>query len=156
MMPRTLAELDRVRKDCTAMLNRRAVASALIAVVPVPGIDVSTDLALMLQLFPAITRKFGLSSEQIEELDEATRVMLLLIIASMGNKLVGMIITEEIVLIVLLKAGARITATKLVRFIPIAGQIVAAGISFGAMKYLGNELIDHCCEVCRTFIIAKE
>ncbi|MEX1029125.1 MAG: hypothetical protein WDZ91_03650 [Paenibacillaceae bacterium] len=134
------------------MLNRRAVASALAAVVPIPGIDLGTDIAIMLQLLPAINRKFGLSPEQIDELDEATRVATLLIISSMGRQFVSKVITEEIIMLLLLKAGIRVTLKRMIRFIPIAGQIVSAGISFSAMKYLGNQLINDCAMVCERVI----
>ena len=69
---------------------------------------------------------------------------------------VSKVIAGEIIQLLILKAGVSILIKKLIKFIPIAGQIVSAGISYGAMEYLGTALIDDCYEVCRMRIIAME
>ena len=47
------------------------------------------------------------------------------------------------------RVGARYASKSLLRFVPFAGQIAAAGISFGAMKLVGNSHIDDCYETVR-------
>jgi hypothetical protein len=66
LLPDTVDELDRVRKACRAMVRRRAATSGGLTLVPLPGIDVAGDVALLMELIPAINRKFGLTPEQIE------------------------------------------------------------------------------------------
>jgi uncharacterized protein (DUF697 family) len=68
---KTISELDRIREECKSMVNKRASASAAAAVIPVPGADIGADVAIMLELLPAINRKFGLSPEQLDGLDAA-------------------------------------------------------------------------------------
>lgn len=46
MAPTTLADLDKTRKACQGMVSRRALLSASAAVVPIPGVDISTDVAI--------------------------------------------------------------------------------------------------------------
>ena len=65
MRPTTLAELDQARQRCQKLVSRRALVSAAAAVVPIPGVDVSTDVAILLQLIPAINEEFGLSPSKI-------------------------------------------------------------------------------------------
>src|SRR5690606_40695231 len=58
-MPRTLAELDAVRRECRALVHRSASVSGLAAVVPPPGADVRGDVTLLMQVLPVINRRFG-------------------------------------------------------------------------------------------------
>lgn len=156
MIPKTIEELDRIREECKSMVNKRASASALAAAVPVPGIDMGADVAIMMELLPAINRRFGLSHEQIEQLDGEIRGKILVIISSLGSQLVGNLITKEAVMLLLKKVGARVAAKQVTKFIPFVGQAVSAGISFGAMKYLGKSHIDECYEVCKRVIEMKQ
>lgn len=152
MIPRTIAELEQVRESCKSMVNKRATASAAAAVVPLPGVDLGADVTIMMELLPAINRKFGLSPEQIDELDGEIKAKILVIISSLGSKLVGKLITKELVVAMLKKVGVRVAVKQVSKFIPFVGQAVSAGISFGAMKYLGNSHIDECYEVCKHVI----
>jgi uncharacterized protein (DUF697 family) len=152
VIPKSISELDRIKEECKSMVNKRASASAAAAVVPVPGVDVGADVAIMMELLPAINRKFGLSPEQIDQLDAAVKGQILVIISSLGSKLVGKFITKEAVVLLLKKIGTRVAVKSVTKFIPFVGQAVSAGISFGAMKYLGNSHIDECYEVCKRII----
>lgn len=38
---------------------------------------------------------------------------------------------------------------QVTKYVPFVGQAVSAGISFGAMKYLGNAHIEECYAVCK-------
>ncbi|MDF2938873.1 MAG: hypothetical protein K0Q90_4246 [Paenibacillaceae bacterium] len=64
MIPQTIEELDRIRDQCRSMVNKRATASAATAAVPIPGMDIGADLAIMLELLPAINRKLGPCRDQ--------------------------------------------------------------------------------------------
>ncbi len=156
MIPTSMSELDRIKDECKTMVNKRATASAAAAVVPVPGLDVGADVTIMMELLPAINRKFGLSPEQIDQLDAASKGQILVIISSLGSKLVGKLITKEVVAVLLKKVGTRVAVKSVAKFVPFVGQAVSAGISFGAMKYLGNSHIDECYEVCRRIIQQRQ
>lgn len=156
MIPNNLSELNRIKEECKSMVNKRASASAAAAVIPVPGADIGADVAIMMELLPAINKKFGLSPEQIDQLDAAVKGRIAVIISSIGSELVGKYITKQTVIMLLKKVGVRITAKQVTKFIPILGQAVSAGISFGAMKYLGNSHIDECYEICKRIIETKK
>jgi len=152
LIPGTVAELDRVRKACRTMVNKRATASAAAAAVPIPAIDIGADVAIMIELLPAINRRFGLSPEQIEQLDSVIKAEILVIISSVGSQLIGKIITKELVVQLLKKIGVKVATKQVAKFIPLIGQAISAGISFGAMKHLGNSHIDECYMVCKRVI----
>ena len=156
MIPTSMSELERIKEECKTMVNKRATASAAAAVVPVPGLDVGADITIMMELLPAINRKFGLSPEQIDQLDVAVKGQVLVIITSMGSKLVGKFITKEVVTVLLKKVGTRVAVKSVAKFVPFVGQAVSAGISFGAMKYLRNSHIDECYEVCKRVIQQRQ
>ena len=45
MLPPSLHELDRIRDACYSLVTLRSSASAVAAIVPVPGIDVGAEIA---------------------------------------------------------------------------------------------------------------
>jgi uncharacterized protein (DUF697 family) len=152
MLPKTIGELERIKEECKSMVTKRAVASGGAAVIPVPGTDVAADVGMLLQLLPAINKRFGLSPDQIEELDTHSKTILYGIIKTIGSRLVGQIITKEIIMQILKKIGTRFAVKQVTKFIPFVGQATSAAISFGAMKYVGNSHIDECYEVAKRFI----
>jgi hypothetical protein len=56
----------------------------------------------------------------------------------------------------LLKSVARRIATKTTaKYVPLAGQALAAGISFAAIKYIGDRHIEDCIAVADRVIQAE-
>ena len=47
MLPQTLDQLEAIRQDCRRLLHKRAALSAAAAVIPLPGADISADIAIM-------------------------------------------------------------------------------------------------------------
>jgi len=156
VLPTSISELDRIKSECNAMVNKRASASAAAAIVPIPGTDVGADIMLMMELLPAINRKFGLSPEQIDQLDSEMKGRLAVIISSIGSELVGKYITKAIVANLLKKMGAKMAVKQVTKFVPFVGQAISASISFGAMKYLGNAHIEECYAVCKRTMESNE
>ncbi|WP_289136339.1 hypothetical protein [uncultured Brevibacillus sp.] len=155
MIPNSIAELDQLRDEAYKMVTLRASASGASSFVPVPGADVAGDVALLMTLIPAITKKFGLSDEQVQSLDPVTRQIIHAAIKKAGSTFVGKVLTKELIMIALKKVGARVAAKSVLKFIPIAGQIASAAIGFGAMKLMGNKHVDECYAVCKRIIEEK-
>lgn len=102
---------------------------------------------MLLQLIPAINRKFGLTPEQIDELDTRHQVMIYAMLKKVGTDFVGRAITEKLVVAALKKVGGRMAAKQVLKYIPFAGQTAAVALSVAAMMYLGNAHVDACYEV---------
>ena len=68
VVPATTHEIDAVVRYCRRLVSRRALMAAGVAVVPLPGIDWVTDVAVLMKLIPDINHAFGLTPEQIERL----------------------------------------------------------------------------------------
>ena len=156
MFPHSLAELDALKNDCKAMVNKRSGLSAVAAVIPIPGADIGADMTLLLEMLPAINQKFGLSPAQIASLDPQLKKIVLIGITSIGSQLIGQVITKPIILQILSRLGARVASKSVAKFIPILGQALAAGISFGAMKLVGNAHVDDCYKVAKQALLATQ
>src|SRR5207344_1852712 len=129
-LPRSHVELDEVVRRCRKMVNRRALASAGAVLVPLPGLDLAADVALLTQLIPAVNREFGLTPDQIEDLSPRLRVLVYKAIVAFGGAMVGRLITRDLLLQALTVVGMRVTAKTAAKLVPIAGQAVSAGLSF--------------------------
>ncbi len=151
--PLTDARLDAIRAECRAMVTRRATLSAGAAVVPIPIFDAGADVAILLELLPAINEKFGLTPQQVDGLDADTKRVVMMFATGVGSSLVGRLVTRGLVLRVLRSFGVRVTTKGVVKFVPFVGQAIAASISFGAMKLLGDRHIDDCYEVARNALL---
>ena len=153
-MPLTLSELDQIRERCHALVNQRALASAAIAVIPLPGLDLGADVAIMTRMIALINEQFGLTPEALNQLEPNTREKMLVIISSLGSSMIGKFISKEMVILWLKRAGARFAAKQAAKIVPILGTVTAAGISYGTMRMLGHAHIDDCYTVLRRSITA--
>jgi hypothetical protein len=143
-LPRSHAELDEVVRRCRGMVTRRALASAGAVLVPLPGVDLAADIALLTQLIPAVNREFGLTPGQIDELSPRMKVLVYKAVVAFGGAMVGRLITRDLILQALAIVGMRVTTKTAARLVPIAGQALSAGLSYSAMRLVGESHIRDC------------
>ena len=129
------------------MVKKRDLASSGEVLIPLPGVDIAADVTLLLELLPSINRKFGLTPEQIDELNPQLRSLLYGIVKKTGNTLIGQLITKQLILAALKKVGGRMAAKQILKYNPFAGQ--AAALSGAAMLYAGNAHVDDCYEIAK-------
>ena len=150
--PQNPEELEQVKTECMKLVNKRAVLSGVAAAVPLPGVDISADITIMVELLTEINKRFGLSGEQISQLDFERKKVLLVIISSVGNELAGKTISATVVRSVLKKVSNKIAARQVSRLVPLAGQALSAGISFAAMRYLGRQHVEQCYQIALRYM----
>jgi uncharacterized protein (DUF697 family) len=155
-MIHTLEELEQARRECRSMVLRRAALSAGAAVIPIPGLDIGTDVSLLMALLPAINQKFGLTPEEIESLHPNRKKYTLAAITGIGSRVIGSTITRKVAALLLKRVGIKIAAKTALRYVPIIGQAAAASLSFSAMVFLGNAHIDDCYKVIQQVLISTE
>ena len=97
MLPQTPEQLEAVRQDCRRLLHKRAALSAAAAIIPLPGADISADIAIMAELLTTINARFGLTPEQVAHLDLERKRILIVLITSAGNEFIGKTITARMV-----------------------------------------------------------
>lgn len=143
--PALAAAVQRARK----LLNRRALTGAAASVVPVPGLGWMVDAALLSQLLPAINLEFGLTPEQLDRLPKHKREEVQRAVGVVGSLLIGKLVTKELVIRTAAAVGKRMTVKQAAKYVPIAGQVVAAVLGYTALRYLGEKHIQDCVRVCQ-------
>lgn len=138
------AELEALKQECRALVRKRALVSAGAAVVPVPFFDVVVDAGILMQLIPEISRRFGLEPERIEQMDPARREKVWKQIRSRGSQLLGIVITRQIVRKSFLDFAGRIVSRQIAKFVPLGGQLVAAGLGYFVLRRMAYKHIDDC------------
>ena len=154
VVPGTQRELDVVVRHCRRMVSRRAAMAAGVAVVPIPGIDWVTDVAVLVKLIPDINHAFGLTPAQVERLAPDRRVVVYKAISAGGSMLIGKLVTREIVMQALKIVGVRLTTQQAAKYVPIAGQAVSAALTYSALRYVCEQHIQQCVAVTRQLLLA--
>jgi uncharacterized protein (DUF697 family) len=150
-----IAALDEVRLSCRRLVTARSLAAAATSVVPIPGIDIATDVALLTHLLTQINERFGLSEKQIERMDPGAAQKALLVAAGLGNGVIGRAVSRRIVSVVLKRVAKRLAVGSAAKLVPFAGSALAAGLGFSAMKVAGNAHIEDCYRTVRALIVDR-
>lgn len=133
------------------LVTKRAMLSAGASVLPIPGVDAMVDVTMLITILNAINEEFGLSPKQIQHLSTDNQVRLFQFITVTGSSWVGSVITKPLVLAALKKMSIQLTAAQAAKWLPIAGQAAAAGLSFAALKWIGNQHIEDCARIARLY-----
>jgi len=152
LVPSSEKELGEVCERCRRLVQRRAAVSAGISAVPLPGLDVVTDLGLFTTLIDDINREFGLTPEQVERLRPELKIRAYEAAVSVGGAMVGRYVTRELVLKLLRRTAGKSVAKQATRFVPFAGQAVSAAIGFFAFRQIGYQHVEACASVARALM----
>jgi uncharacterized protein (DUF697 family) len=148
-LPRSRRDIEAAARGCRRWVMRRAWLSAGAAAVPLPGLDIAVDVSNVMRMLHEINQAFGLTPAQIEALAPAQRVSVFKIVNTLAGGAVGRVVTREIVALLMKSLLRRFAAKQAARVVPLAGQAVAASLSFAAIKLLGDRHIDDCVAVAR-------
>lgn len=146
-LPTARRDLEQVARRCRKLVMQRAMLSAGAALVPIPGFDLMVDVGVLVRMLHRINAEFGLTPMQIEALAPKQRLTVYKAAEALGATAVGRVVTRELVSLLAKSVARRIAAKTTARYVPIAGQALAASLSFLALKYLGERHIDDCMRV---------
>jgi len=153
VVPDTPKEVEAVVRQCRRMVNKRALVAAGVAVVPIPGVDWITDVAVLLKLIPEINRAFGLTPEQVERLAPDRRLVVYKTISAGSGMLVGRLVTRDLIVKLLKLVGVRLSTQQAAKYVPIAGQAVSAVLTFSSLKFVCEQHIQQCVAVSRQLML---
>ena len=153
VVPGTTAEIEAVVRHCRRLVSRGALIAAGVAVVPIPGVDWVTDVAVLVKLLPEINRAFGLTPEQVERLAPDRRVVVYKAISAGSGMLVGKLVTRDLVVRLLRLVGVRLTTQQAAKYVPIAGQAVSAVLTYSSLRYVCEQHIQQCVEISRMLML---
>ena len=153
VVPATTREIDAVVRHCRRLVSRRALVAAGVAIVPIPGVDWVTDIAILMRLIPDINHAFGLTPQQIERLAPDRRIAVYKAISAGGGVLIGKLVTRELVVSALRIVGVRLTTQQAAKFVPIAGQAVSAALTYSSLRYVCEQHIQQCVAISRQLML---
>lgn len=137
-------EVADLRRECRSLVRRRALVAAASSLVPLPGVDLVTDLTLLSRVIERINEHFGLDEAQIGRLTPTRQVAIYRLMAATGGTLAAYLTRPGLLIAILRAIGIRLTAMEAVRLVPVAGQIIAAGIGYWSFNFLAQRHIRHC------------
>ena len=136
-------------KRSRKLLHKRALLAGAVSAVPVPGLDWAVDAAMLSKLIPEINKEFGLTPQQLDSLNPKKREQVQKAVAMVGSVLIGKLISRDLVVAAATKIGMRLSTKQLAKYVPFAGQIVAATVGYAAIRYLGEEHMKDCIRVAQ-------
>jgi uncharacterized protein (DUF697 family) len=143
------AALEAAVKRSRKLLNKRAMVAAAASAVPVPGLDWMVDAAMLSRLIPEINKEFGLTPQQLDQLEPNKRDQVQKAVTLVGSVLIGKFISRDLVIKAATKIGVRLTAKQAAKYVPLAGQAVAAAVGYAAIRYFGEEHMKDCIRVAK-------
>ena len=136
--------LEQVKKECLAMVKRRARVSAGVAIVPVPFFDVAVDASMLTMLLPEISERFGLLKDRQGAVDLESREVHWKELKNRTVDFAGLMATRGIVKKTVQGFGGRIAAKQVTKFIPLGGQLVAGTMGYMIFKKIATDHINEC------------
>lgn len=155
LVPDTPSEVEALREKCRALVRRKAAMAAGMAALPIPGVDVISDVSMFAKLVDDINQTFGLTEEQIGRLHPRFRVIAYQAAVGAGGMMVGKVITKHLILAVFKRIGMKLAAKQAAKVVPFAGQLTAAAIGFTAFRKMGYQHIEACVTVSQELLKAK-
>ncbi|UUZ51429.1 hypothetical protein LP420_19560 [Massilia sp. B-10] len=121
VIPDNPKEIEATRERClSCMVRRRAVISAGVSAVPIPGVDVVSDLSLFKKLVDDVNEAFGLTEAQIDQMQPNHKLIAYKVAVGVGGVMVGKLVTRELLTQLFKRVGLKMMAKSASRFVPIA------------------------------------
>ena len=143
------ADMQAAVKRSRKLLHKRALLAGAVSAVPIPGLDWAVDAAMLSKLIPEINKEFGLTPQQLDALNPKKREQVQQAVTLVGSVLIGKLISKDLVIKAATTIGMRLTTKQLAKYVPFAGQIVAATVGYAAIRYLGEEHMKDCIRVAQ-------
>ncbi len=145
-MPNISLQIISKKKEAfKAQIRRYAFISAAGAAVPLPGLSLAVDLALLVKAVKEYVVGFGLDETSLKTLSDRTGVPLNIIMTVIKSPLAAKEITSDLVMKLLLRCASTLLlmqAEEGLRFIPLFGTVIAASLSFVVTERALNTFLD--------------
>ncbi|CAD2078517.1 hypothetical protein GCM10007275_08630 [Jeotgalicoccus coquinae] len=141
--PLTNEQIEARAKEARDLVKSKAGTSALAAALPIPLLDVGTDMKLLNELTEDIEEIFGITHDEVAKFSDDMKTRAAVMISSMGGEFVA----RKTIGYAVNKIGRKNRkAGGSFGVIPIVTQGSTALISYFLMKKLGYDHIDKCVE----------
>ncbi len=162
--------LKKKRQAVEEIVFLQASLAAANGLNPIPGIDIAVDIALLQKMTERVITAFGLTRDQLETLakvsvgsvtldrllDIAAPVLSRLATAGVVSlfKEAGTEVVQSTARREVAQQGGRYFFKYGIRYAPLVGQLVSAGVGFAAAYLYGKYLLNECEETARKILAA--
>ncbi|XP_051960602.1 interferon-inducible GTPase 5-like isoform X1 [Xyrauchen texanus] len=148
---------ERKKKYLEKNISSVALLSAGAAALPLPGLSVAVDIALLVNEIQKYKTAFGLDKESLKKISVRSGINIDILMGVMKSIVCQGITINSI--IHLLKQSSLYVAEeaveRVVSFIPIIGQAVAGGLSFLAVFYMLKKILNEIAEDAKNVLLAS-
>lgn len=137
--PLTVENLKDKEREAQALVKKKAMISSVASALPIPLIDIGTDMKLMNDIHGEIEDIFEIEHEDVSSTNDDLMTRGWVMATSIGSDVVRSRLTPFLF--------RRISKKKkFSRFglVNIVGRTLGAAVSYFLMKKLGNDHIEHC------------
>jgi uncharacterized protein (DUF697 family) len=138
----TSLNLEQIRAECLELVKKRAYVSAGAAIIPVPFFDVFIDVGILSKLIPEVNARFGLAPEQVSVYDPKTKTIHWDELKKRGVDISGIVITRTAAKKTVNNFAAKYITKQVTKFIPLGGQMIAAGLGYFLMKKVAEAHVE--------------
>jgi GTP-binding protein EngB required for normal cell division/uncharacterized protein (DUF697 family) len=128
------------REAADKIISYSATAAAANGLNPIIGVDISIDVAILINLSKKISDIFGINEDEINYATKKYGLDGKYV--TIGKQFAGKFIAREGVMLLLKRFGTTVASKSVFKYIPIAGQAIAAGIGYKMTNTFGEELLD--------------
>ena len=141
--------LEQARRDCLALIQKRAYFSAGAAIVPIPFFDVMVDVGILTQLIPEINQQFGLDEAHVSVFDPKTKEIHWHELRKRGIQFSGLMVARTGIKKSLNGFISKMLTKQVTKFIPLGGQLIAAGLGYVVFKKIAAAHVDDCYQLAK-------
>lgn len=123
-----------------------AVTSAANGLNPIPGLDVSIDAGVLINMANQINKIYGLTEEQLAYIEKTTpSITSTPEYAGLKQgilKLIAKYAATEGIILILKRMGTTVIIKNISKYIPLIGQVISAGIGYTMTLAFGEDYLD--------------
>ncbi len=139
----TEKHLEKKKEQAESLVGKYAGLTAANALNPIPGLDISVDIGMLLKLFSEIRNIYGLSDKALSSVG-ATFVPL-------ANNIIKFA-TKEGIIILLKQFATKEVIKNVAKYIPFIGQIIAASAGFAITSAAGKSYLEDCHTLAKSIL----
>lgn len=137
-------DLESIREQCLDLVKKRAYISAGAAAIPIPFFDVVVDVSMLSLLIPEINARFGLAPDQVSVFDLETKQIHWNELRKRGIEFSGFVVARTAIKKSINNFATKMVTKQVTKFIPLGGQMVAAGLGYFIMKKVAEAHVEEC------------
>lgn len=145
----TVSDIESRAREARALVKKKARTSSIAAALPIPFLDVGTDMKLMNEISGDIEEIFGISHKSVADSSDDIVTRSLVMGTSMGSEFVAKRLTPT-----LFRSVSRKNKFRRFGLVNIVGTGLGAVVSYFLMKKLGDDHVQRCVDYLNDSLVA--